>query len=74
MANLTVNSSVAGTVQFLNFTSAGGPVVGLQGIAACTFTDLGGPPVTTATTLTLARSFDGHDLLPHILVAEGVLP
>ncbi len=74
MANLTVNTSVLGTVQFLNFTSAGGPVVGLQGIADCTFADVGGPSVTTTTTITVAQSFDGHDLRPNLVISEGSLP
>jgi hypothetical protein len=74
MASLTVNTSVPGTVQFLNFTTAAGPVVGLQGIASCSFTDLGGAPMTTSTTLTVARSFDGHDLLPRLGIAEATLP
>jgi hypothetical protein len=74
MAHLSVNTSVAGTIQFLNFTTSSGPVLGLQSVLACSFTDGGGPPVTTSTTLALGQSFDGHDLLPRIVVGEGTLP
>lgn len=74
MNHLTVNSSVPGMLQFLNFTTASGPVVGLQEIMDCSFVDLGGSAVSTLTTITLARSFDGHDLLPHLIVTEAALP
>jgi hypothetical protein len=74
MSHLTVNTSAAGVIQFLNFTTSSGPVVGAQDFLACTFTDLGGQPVTTGTTISLAQSFDGHDLLPHIVITEATLP
>ncbi len=74
MSNLTVNTSVAGVIQFLNFTTSTGPVLGAQSVLSCSFNDGGGAPLVTTTTLTVAQSFDGHDLLPKIVIAEGALP
>lgn len=74
MSHLTVNTSVAGTIQFLNFTTSAGPVIGVQSVLSCSFADGGGGPVTTATQLTVAQSFDGHDLLPQVVITEGTLP
>lgn len=68
----------AGTVTFLNFSTNANPIAatGVQGIASCTFTIIGSPVsgAQTATTLSVVASGNGNDLLPKVLITEGVLP
>lgn len=74
LTNGTFNGAVAGQVQFLNFSTNPAPQIGLQGIYSCTFNDLGGGGVTSATVLTVAASQNGNDLLPNTTVTEATLP
>jgi hypothetical protein len=74
LTNGTFNGSVAGAVQFLNFSTSPALQLGVQGVYSCTFTDLGGGPVTSSTTLSVAASLNGDDLLPGVTVTEGTLP
>jgi hypothetical protein len=64
LTNGTFNTSTAGTIGFLNFTTTG-IQTGVQGVLTCTFTDAGAGALTTATTLTVAASDNGTDLLPN---------
>lgn len=74
LANGAFNGSVPGTVQLGNFTTAA-PQTGLLGIASCTFTVSSGAPATvvTATSVSVAESVGGQDLVPRIVVTEGTL-
>ncbi|MDZ4862491.1 MAG: carboxypeptidase-like regulatory domain-containing protein [Gemmatimonadota bacterium] len=74
LTNGTFNGSVAGQVQFLNFSTTPSPQLGLQGLYSCTFADIGAGAVTSATTLTVAASLNGDNLLPNISVTEASLP
>jgi hypothetical protein len=76
LQNLASNGSVAGTVQFANFTTLSGLQTGLQGIAQCTFTVAGSGSVSTTTAISTAESAGSFNLLPKILITEGevVLP
>ena len=69
LTNGTFNTSTAGTIGFLNFTTTG-IKTGVQGVLTCTFTDAGAGALTTATTLTVAASDNGTDLLPNIQYNE----
>lgn len=74
LTNGTFNGSTAGTVSFLNFSTNPTLATGSQGVAQCTFNDLGGAASTTVTTLSVAASKAGDDLLANVLVTEGNLP
>lgn len=75
LSSVTINSSVAGTLQVGNFTTSP-PLFGAQGIAACTFNVIAGAPVTftTATTLTevLFSTGDPYNLA-NIIRTEGTI-
>ena len=64
LTNGTFNTSTAGTIGFLNFSTTG-IKTGVQGVLTCTFTDAGSGALTTLTTLTVAASDNGTDLLPN---------
>jgi hypothetical protein len=77
LTNGTFNGSTPGTVSFLNFSTApaGTLHTGLQGVAVITFNVVSGSPATTTgTTLDVAASDSGADLLPRVIVTEGTLP
>ena len=74
LTNGTFNGTVAGQVQFLNFSTSTALQVGKQGIYSCTFNDLGGGAATTSTALSVVASFNGDDLLPNVTVTEATLP
>ena len=78
LTNGTFNTSAAGTIQFLNFSTNANPIAatGVQGIASCTFTVIGSPipGAKTATTLSVVASGAGNDLQPKVIITEGTLP
>ena len=78
LTNGTFNTSVAGTIQFLNFSTNANPIAatGVQGIASCTFNVIGSaiPGAQTATTLSVVASGAGNDLQPKVIITEGTLP
>jgi hypothetical protein len=74
LTNGTFNGSTPGTVSFLNFSTNPTLATGSQGIAQCTFNDLGSGASATVTTLAVAASKNGDDLLPNVLISEGNLP
>lgn len=73
LTNGTFNTSTAGTIGFLNFTTTG-IKTGVQGVLTCTFTDAGTGSLATVTTLTVGSSDNGTDLLdavgPQILIND----
>lgn len=69
LTNGTFNTSTPGTIGFLNFTTTG-IKTGVQGVLTCTFTDSGAGALTTATTLTVAASDNGTDLLPNVQIND----
>lgn len=69
LTNGTFNTSTPGTLGFLNFSTTG-IKTGLQGVLSCTFTDAGSGTLTTATTLTVAASDNGTDLLPGTQITD----
>lgn len=73
LTNGTFNTSVAGSVSWLNFTTTG-IKTGVQGVLTCTFTDAGTGALTTVTSLSVAASDNGTDLIdaigPQILIND----
>ncbi len=73
LTNGTFNTSVAGSVSWLNFTTTG-IKTGVQGVLTCTFTDAGTGALTTVTSLSVAASDNGTDLIdligPRILIND----
>ena len=73
LTNGTFNTSTPGFLGWLNFSTTG-VKTGVQGVLTCTFTDAGAGALTTVTTLTVAASDNGTDLLdasgPAILIND----
>lgn len=70
LLNAVANTATAGVVSFGNFSTNPAVQTGTQGLLTCTFTDAGSGALTTATTLTVAESQNGTNLLPNIQIND----
>lgn len=66
LANAVANTATAGTVSFGNFSTNAAPQTGTQGIITCTFTDAGSGSLATVTSIDVAESQNGTNLVPNI--------
>jgi hypothetical protein len=70
LTNATPNTATAGTISWGNFSTNPAPQTGTQGLISCTFTDAGSGSLATVSTITIAESQNGTDLLPNIQINE----
>lgn len=73
LQNLAVNGSTKGAVEWGNFSTLAAPQTGPQGVIVITFDVLGTGSVTTQTSLSVAESQAGDNLVPNMVLREGVL-